>query len=411
MAENSRKTGSFVISAQNRLLAPTNGVSIMSHKNDATDSRSSKPKVIANSLTIEAKRRLEMEKLRLKDFKQKTMERLHNAKLRNDLLKTEKELHKLEEKQRLERFLVSQQRRIPQPKAEISSIRNVKRRTKPKTENENIIAPSVSVMAHNIEEVPIPLKQSKRTAASTYGRELLKQHTMHMREIMGNEEERHDLYSSQPQKPTFRKPKPLKPTVTPSSRSVARSKLSQNTPGALKKHRAQIRKKESEFERTMTRVRMQRSLDFRANKEAMNRMIINLSETYGNSEYSNNNSKSKHIQGSTQIHGNTQNGSEIIYNIPDMEFEDESHEESSVNAENERFIRALQHELRSKARQLGVELPHRICNCPHDIDILDTEPSWERCANNCQFYRNPGAFAKALADLFKVLSEKQNYGL
>lgn len=60
--------------------------------------------------------------------------------------------------------------------------------------------------------------------------------------------------------------------------------------------------------------------------------------------------------------------------------------------ETERYIEALQAVLRDKAQSRNIVLPP-LCSC--GLTIWDTNP--DTCANNCVFYKNPKAYAKALS--------------
>lgn len=60
--------------------------------------------------------------------------------------------------------------------------------------------------------------------------------------------------------------------------------------------------------------------------------------------------------------------------------------------ETERFIEALQAILKEKVLSRNIDLPP-LCSC--GPTIWDTNP--ETCANNCVFYKNPKAYAKALS--------------
>uniref|UniRef100_A0A7S2WS21 Uncharacterized protein n=1 Tax=Mucochytrium quahogii TaxID=96639 RepID=A0A7S2WS21_9STRA len=93
--------------------------------------------------------------------------------------------------------------------------------------------------------------------------------------------------------------------------------------------------------------------------------------------------------------------------------------------ESLRYISALQHRLEEMTRsKSGVRFPV-LCGCSRTTTHIvrgsssalfsfepDTSDSnlavvpsapWENCANNCIFYKNPHAYAKALADLFRSL--------
>ncbi|XP_046332143.2 coiled-coil domain-containing protein 15-like [Haliotis rufescens] len=62
--------------------------------------------------------------------------------------------------------------------------------------------------------------------------------------------------------------------------------------------------------------------------------------------------------------------------------------------EMERYVEALRHNLREKIVKRGVQLPP-LCCCGDSL--WDTNP--DTCANNCFFYKNPKAYAKALQSL------------
>ncbi|XP_046544405.1 coiled-coil domain-containing protein 15-like [Haliotis rubra] len=62
--------------------------------------------------------------------------------------------------------------------------------------------------------------------------------------------------------------------------------------------------------------------------------------------------------------------------------------------EMERYVEALRHNLREKIVKKGVQLPP-LCCCGDSL--WDTNP--DTCANNCFFYKNPKAYAKALQSL------------
>ncbi|XP_050417556.1 coiled-coil domain-containing protein 15 isoform X1 [Patella vulgata] len=62
--------------------------------------------------------------------------------------------------------------------------------------------------------------------------------------------------------------------------------------------------------------------------------------------------------------------------------------------ETERYLEALQHNLRRKIEKKGIILPP-LCCCAETA--WDTNP--DTCANNCVFYKNPKAYAKALHSL------------
>jgi len=72
--------------------------------------------------------------------------------------------------------------------------------------------------------------------------------------------------------------------------------------------------------------------------------------------------------------------------------------------ESLRFINALQHRLQVmvKNRNGNITLP-ALCGCHPLATDEGTKPPWERCANNCIYYKNPHGYAKALADLFRSL--------
>ncbi|CAH1796040.1 unnamed protein product [Owenia fusiformis] len=62
--------------------------------------------------------------------------------------------------------------------------------------------------------------------------------------------------------------------------------------------------------------------------------------------------------------------------------------------ETERYVQALKTNLKEKMERRNLTLP-ALCCCGQDI--WDTDPN--TCANNCVFYRNPKAYAKALQSL------------
>ncbi|XP_001639808.2 coiled-coil domain-containing protein 15 [Nematostella vectensis] len=70
------------------------------------------------------------------------------------------------------------------------------------------------------------------------------------------------------------------------------------------------------------------------------------------------------------------------------------HEKLQKSKETERFIDALRAMIKEKMGKKGVRLPP-LCAC--GPTIWDASP--ETCANNCVFYRNPKAYAKALSSL------------
>ncbi|XP_022783002.1 trichohyalin-like [Stylophora pistillata] len=68
------------------------------------------------------------------------------------------------------------------------------------------------------------------------------------------------------------------------------------------------------------------------------------------------------------------------------------HKKLQKERETERYIEALQAVLRDKAQSKNIVLPP-LCSC--GLTIWDTNP--DTCANNCVFYKNPKAYAKALS--------------
>ena len=68
------------------------------------------------------------------------------------------------------------------------------------------------------------------------------------------------------------------------------------------------------------------------------------------------------------------------------------HKKLQKEKETERFIEALQAMLKEKVLSRNIVLPP-LCSC--GPTIWDTNP--ETCANNCVFYKNPKAYAKALS--------------
>ncbi|XP_022093181.1 trichohyalin-like isoform X2 [Acanthaster planci] len=64
------------------------------------------------------------------------------------------------------------------------------------------------------------------------------------------------------------------------------------------------------------------------------------------------------------------------------------------STEMNRYIRALKATMREKIQQMGVEVPP-LCAC--GPSVWDANP--DTCANNCLFYKNPKAYAKALHSL------------
>ncbi|XP_038065374.1 trichohyalin-like [Patiria miniata] len=64
------------------------------------------------------------------------------------------------------------------------------------------------------------------------------------------------------------------------------------------------------------------------------------------------------------------------------------------STEISRYIRALKAMMREKIEQMGLEVPP-LCAC--GPSVWDANP--ETCANNCLFYKNPKAYAKALHTL------------
>ncbi|XP_033109972.1 coiled-coil domain-containing protein 15-like [Anneissia japonica] len=66
------------------------------------------------------------------------------------------------------------------------------------------------------------------------------------------------------------------------------------------------------------------------------------------------------------------------------------------NKETERFIGALRAAMKEKVEKQGVNLPP-LCAC--SSTLWDSSP--ETCANNCMFYKNPKAYAKALSSLLQ----------
>jgi len=72
--------------------------------------------------------------------------------------------------------------------------------------------------------------------------------------------------------------------------------------------------------------------------------------------------------------------------------------------ESLRYIAALQRRLEDMAMSSrGITLP-ALCSCskPSPKRVSSSAP-WEKCANNCRFYKNPQAYAQELSDLFKSL--------
>lgn len=96
-----------------------------------------------------------------------------------------------------------------------------------------------------------------------------------------------------------------------------------------------------------------------------------------------------------------------------QQVKDEAEQESKRKAlkqkrredDGRRFIAALRQRAMDKIKQRGIALPE-LCQCTPGASIL--EPRWETCANNCQFYRNPAAYTRALADLFQALDLVDN---
>ncbi|XP_067682101.1 coiled-coil domain-containing protein 15-like [Haliotis asinina] len=73
----------------------------------------------------------------------------------------------------------------------------------------------------------------------------------------------------------------------------------------------------------------------------------------------------------------------------------QQHEHSQRrHKEMERYVEALRQNLREKIVKKGVQLPP-LCCCGDTL--WDTNP--DTCANNCFFYKNPKAYAKALQSL------------
>jgi hypothetical protein len=73
---------------------------------------------------------------------------------------------------------------------------------------------------------------------------------------------------------------------------------------------------------------------------------------------------------------------------------EEDHKRKQRNRETERYLDALKRNLREKVEKQCVDLPPLCCCGP---TVWDTNPN--TCANNCVFYRNPKAYAKALQSL------------
>lgn len=67
-----------------------------------------------------------------------------------------------------------------------------------------------------------------------------------------------------------------------------------------------------------------------------------------------------------------------------------------------RSLRALESRLEAKAAAKNIQVP-KLCNCDHAKTSHSTTPVWERCANNCKFFNNPQAYARALSDVFRSL--------
>lgn len=68
------------------------------------------------------------------------------------------------------------------------------------------------------------------------------------------------------------------------------------------------------------------------------------------------------------------------------------HKKLQKERETERYIEALQAVLKDKVRSRNIVLPP-LCSC--GPTIWDTNP--DTCANNCVFYKNPKAYARALS--------------
>ncbi|XP_067935250.1 uncharacterized protein [Watersipora subatra] len=62
--------------------------------------------------------------------------------------------------------------------------------------------------------------------------------------------------------------------------------------------------------------------------------------------------------------------------------------------ETNRYIKALRSLLKEKIERLGIEMPP-LCSCGNDI--WDAHP--DVCANNCQFYKNPKGYERAVQSL------------
>ncbi|XP_041373458.1 coiled-coil domain-containing protein 15-like [Gigantopelta aegis] len=73
---------------------------------------------------------------------------------------------------------------------------------------------------------------------------------------------------------------------------------------------------------------------------------------------------------------------------------DKFNEERRKATEMTRYVEALRHSLQEKVKKRGIQIPP-LCCCGNSV--WDTSP--DTCANNCYFYRNPRAYAKALQSL------------
>ena len=70
------------------------------------------------------------------------------------------------------------------------------------------------------------------------------------------------------------------------------------------------------------------------------------------------------------------------------------HKKLQKERETERYIEALQAILKEKIQSRNIVLPP-LCSC--GPTIWDANP--DTCANNCVFYKNPKAYAKALSTI------------